>query len=206
MFIKLCGMTRRQDVELAQNLGTDAVGFIFATSPRQVTSDQVVKLTQDMDGVFKVGVFVNEELEKVAEIRERANLDIIQLHGNESPDYCAQLGGRIFKAFRLKDAETIKRIADYPPNIRLLLDTYVKGRAGGTGKQLNRALLEDIADFSRIILAGGIAAEHIELLNQSYQPFGFDVNSSIETSPGIKDVQKMHRLFETIHSIKPGNE
>lgn len=200
MFVKLCGMTQRQDIELARDLGADAVGFIFASSPRQVTPEQVCELTQDLDGVLKVGVFVNEDLQRLKEIREQCALDIVQLHGDESPTYCEQLGGRIFKAFRVKDAETIQRFSDYPSDITLLLDAYVKGIAGGTGKQINRSVLDQIDDFSRIILAGGIGARQLPEVFRTYRPWGVDVNSSIETRPGIKDFQKMHELFDVIHA------
>ena len=197
MFIKICGMTRRKDIDIAAENGVDAIGFIFAKSPRQVTRRQVEKISADLH-VLKVGVFVNEELGRIREIREHCDLDIIQLHGDESPEFCAKLGGQLFKAFRLKDTETIRRFADYPADIKILLDAYVKGQAGGTGRQIDFHLLDQIDDFSRIILAGGVGPENVVELIQRYHPFGIDVNSKVEVSPGIKDHDKIRELITSI--------
>jgi phosphoribosylanthranilate isomerase len=197
MFIKICGMTRREDIDSAIENGVDAIGFIFAKSPRQVMPEQVEKLAAGLD-ILQVGVFVNEDIERVRDIREQCGLDIIQLHGDESPDYCEKLGGRLFKAFRLKEAEIIARFADYPSEIKILLDAYVKGFAGGTGKQIDLTLLDLMDDFSRIILAGGVGPENAAALIERYNPFGIDVNSKIEVAPGIKDHDKIRELFSQL--------
>lgn len=194
MFIKLCGMTRKQDVEMAASCGADAVGFIFAPSPRQVTPQHVQNLTRRFK-LLKVGVFVNEDIERVRDIRHQCGLDVVQLHGDESPDYCDKLGGRLFKAFRLKDLEMIARFADYPPHIKVLLDAFVQGQAGGTGKQIDRRLLDNVSDFSRIILAGGVGPDSALDLIMRYRPFGIDVNSKVEVRPGIKDHDKIRKLL-----------
>ncbi len=203
MFVKLCGMTRRKDIDCAVAHGVDALGFIFAKSPRQVTPEQVEELVAGVN-VLQVGVFVDEDIDIVRDIREQCNLDIIQLHGDESPEYCEKIGGQMFKAFRLKDAETIARFDDYPSDIKILLDAYVKGQAGGTGQHIDFALLDRIDDFSRIILAGGLGPENVEALIKRYKPFGIDVNSKIEVAPGIKDHGKIRELFHQLKKQKHG--
>ncbi len=195
MWIKICGMTQRQDVERAFELGANAVGFILAPSPRQVTPDQVIQLTDGMCG-FKVGVFVNESIARVRTIRSQCKLDIVQLHGDESPEYCRQLGGRMIKAVRVNDSESLQIIKAYPKNIPVLLDAFAPDQRGGTGKRIATELLDLVPDMSRIILAGGLSPENVPELVRRYQPYGIDINSGIETAPGVKDHEKMERLFE----------
>jgi len=199
MFVKFCGMTRRQDVEIAVQLGADAVGFIFADSPRKILPGRAAELAKSISGSLKVGVFVNEDIEKVRDIRKQCRLDVIQLHGDESPEYCAGLGGRIIKAFRLQDESTQSRFADYPCDVLVLLDAWSALLAGGTGKQINAGLLDGIEDFSRIIIAGGLGVDNIVDVIKRYQPYGVDINSKVEKSPGVKD----HRLLqETMQLVR----
>ena len=197
MFVKICGMRRRGDIDLAVTCGADAVGFIYAPSPRQVTPEHVARLVDGLH-VLKVGVFVDENLERIRDIREKNRLDIIQLHGNETPEYCEKLGGRLFKALRAKNRTTVDRMADFPPDIKILLDAYVKGQAGGTGRRIDKNLLDQIKDFSGIILAGGVGPDNAAELIEQYQPFGIDVNSKVEVEPGMKDHGKMKALFRSL--------
>ena len=196
MFIKMCGMTRPQDIAHAARIGAHAVGFIFAPSPRKVTAVKAFALTDQADALLKVGVFVDEDIHIIKNIQRLCKLDIIQLHGNESPEYCHQLGGRIFKAFRLKDESLIQHFSDYPDNVKILVDAWDALQAGGTGKQISFNLLDQIRDFSRIIIAGGVGLENVVKIAQTYHPFGVDVNSKIEKSPGIKDHKLMTRFVE----------
>ncbi len=197
MFVKFCGMTRRIDVEAAEACGANAVGLIFAPSPRKVTIEQARRMLNEIE-ILKVGVFVNETPETVLAVRERCGLDIIQLHGDESPEYCEQIGGTIFKAIRLKDDVSLSLARQYPKEIKLLLDAYKKGQAGGTGKRIDYALLDKIDDFSRVIIAGGVGADNVEAIVRRYHPFGVDINSRIETAPGIKDHRLMRLLIELV--------
>ena len=145
----------------------------------------------------KVGVFVNAELKKILDIRKRCNLDIIQLHGDESPEFCDALGGTIIKAVRVKNTGSLKKIHLYSNIWKILLDAYVPGKSGGTGKEIDPRFLKDI-DLSNIILAGGINPDNLKKILQQYSPFGFDVNSGIEDSPGKKNHQKMKYVIETV--------
>jgi len=200
MFIKICGMTRRPDIDIAKKYGADAVGFIFATSPRQVTPEHVKSITTGLSGILKVGVFVDESLDRIRKIKNECNLDIIQLHGDESPEYCDALGGRLFKALRAKNAAILQSFHDYPENVKLLLDTYVTGKKGGTGKSIDFKILDQIADFSRVILAGGIGVDNAADLVRRYKPFGLDVNSKVESEPGIKDENKIVMFMERLNA------
>ncbi len=197
MFVKFCGMTRRQDIEYAIDRGVDAIGLIFANSPRQVSVEQARRLVDGLD-ILKVGVFVNEEIETIQSVRSQCGLDVVQLHGDETPEYCRQLGGEIFKAFRIRDESTLQKIVDYAPKIKVLLDAYVMGLAGGTGRRIDYLLLDRIDDFSRIIIAGGVGPENIADIVHRYHPYGVDVNSKVETAPGVKDHEKMRLFFERL--------
>jgi len=137
--VKICGITNLEDAQRAAELGADALGFIFAPSPRQV-SPQRAKEIIDLLPPFltKVGVFVNEELNTVARTMSYCGLDVVQLHGEETPDYCHKLGERwrVIKGFRVKGRDSLLPLPDYEVSA-YLLDTYVKGIAGGTGKTFN---------------------------------------------------------------------
>ncbi|MBN1478715.1 phosphoribosylanthranilate isomerase [candidate division KSB1 bacterium] len=194
-------MRRQEDINVAVACGAAAVGFIFANSPRQVRPEQVEKLAEGVP-VLKVGVFVNEDLQRVREIRHRCHLDIVQLHGDESPDYCERLGGRLFKAIRLKEVAMTRLFDDYPPDIKILLDAYVYSRPGGTGRQIDFYLLDHIHDFTRIIIAGGIGPDNAVEIFKRYHPFGIDVNSRVEDAPGIKNHEKILELFQKLKIIR----
>jgi phosphoribosylanthranilate isomerase len=194
MWIKFCGMTREQDVRKAYELGADAVGFIFAASPRKVTTDLVKKLSGMSQDVLKVGVFVNERLDTVRNIRKECQLDIIQLHGDESPTYCQKLGGTIIKAFRAKE-QTMPKLDEYSMVWKFLLDAFVPGQYGGSGKRISSSILDSIESFSDIIIAGGLDAAAALEIEKRYSPFGVDINSGVELAPGIKDHQKMQDVI-----------
>ncbi|HID07438.1 MAG TPA: hypothetical protein EYP10_09860, partial [Armatimonadetes bacterium] len=134
-----------------------------------------------------VGVFVDQDIKVIKKIRQICKLDIIQLHGNESPAFCQQLGGQIFKAIRLKGGSMIRQFADYPDDIKILIDAWDPVQTGGTGEQISFRLLDKIEDFSRIIIAGGVGEENVAAIVETYHPFGIDINSKIEKRPGIKD-------------------
>lgn len=190
---KVCGMTRREDIDCAVQCGVDWIGFIFASSPRQVTPEQVRVLTRGLTGVETVGVFMNQPVETVRKIRRDCRLDHVQLHGSESPDYCCELGGSIIKAFRVKDEHSLNDLWHYPESVILLLDAYEPDHAGGTGKRISLDILDKVSDFSRIILAGGVGPENARSLIDRYNPYGLDMNSALEVEPGIKDHNVLRR-------------
>jgi phosphoribosylanthranilate isomerase len=196
MWLKICGITRREDAVRAEECGADAVGFIFAKSPRQIDLSIAEKLCSQIK-ILRVGVFVNEDLKKIIRIRKRSKLDIIQLHGNESPEFCKTLGGTIIKAVRVKNEQSIEQIQAYTNVWKILLDTYIPGQAGGTGKQIDSRFLIN-RDLSNIILAGGITPDNIDIILQKYAPFGLDISSGIEDSPGEKNIGKMEYVIKKV--------
>jgi len=198
MWVKICGITRLEDALLAEELGADAIGFIFAPSPRQMDPFGAAAIAKQLCHVAKVGVFVDREIGEIQEIRALCRLDAVQLHGNESPEFCRSLGGTMIKALRVRNETSLAQIAAYSGVWKVLLDAYDPGKLGGTGKWISADLLRSQPDFSRVILAGGITPENVLELIGAFKPFGIDVSSGVESAQGIKDRHKMGLLFEKI--------
>jgi phosphoribosylanthranilate isomerase len=198
--IKVCGITRARDAQLAASLGADAVGFIFAESPRRAdvkTCREIISLLPPF--VDAVGVFVNEDAKKVKEIAAFCRLDWVQLHGNEPPEYCRRLGLKALKVIRVKGSRSIEQMHAYQGVAGgFLLDTYVAGIAGGTGKTFNWDLAVQAKEYGPVILSGGLTPENIRLATETVMPYGVDVSSGVEASPGIKDENRLRELFLNI--------
>jgi phosphoribosylanthranilate isomerase len=199
--VKFCGITEREDALGAVNLGADALGFIFAPSPRRILPEKARRIINALPPLVKtVGVFVNE---KVAEIREHINycgLDLVQLHGDESPEICRELLPYTIKAFRIKDDSSLQTIGDYHDSVRaLLLDTYCEDKAGGTGKIFDWQLAVKIKETGiPVILSGGLGPSNIEAAIRVVRPYAVDVNSGVEERPGKKSYRMMKELMENI--------
>jgi len=203
--VKICGITNIQDALLATNLGVDALGFIFANSPRQITPEKAKGIIHDLPPFTKtVGVFVNEKTEKIKEIQSACGLDLVQLHGDESPEQCRDLMPYSIKAFRVSNESDLKNIEKYKGLVRaVLLDTFQEGKAGGTGKTFDWSLAVKANETGiPIILAGGLGPENIQEAIKTVKPYAVDVNSGIEERPGKKNPDLMKVLFENIRSIK----
>jgi phosphoribosylanthranilate isomerase len=200
-WLKICGITRIEDAILIESLGVDAIGFIFAPSPRRVTLAKALEISRSLSSICKVGVFVDTPLEQVVTIRKTLSLDMVQLHGRESPEYCKNLGGVIIKALRPRDESELDGIDRYSMTWKLLLDAFVTGRMGGTGKMVDGTLLEKIVSPDRFILAGGIGVENAVSIIQHVMPFGLDCNSSLETNPGIKDSEKILEIVKLVKGM-----
>lgn len=198
--IKLCGLTRLEDVHHAVALGVDAVGFIFEpSSPRSVSSDQVKELTFDLPPFVKsVGVFVDESADVINHIARSCKLDLIQLHGHETPEYCKQIERPILKAIKIQDIDDINAIPKYQGMVSgVLLDTKSSTQHGGTGKTFDWGIALHAKDFDiPIILAGGINAGNVQKAVKLVNPYAIDISSGIELSPGIKDYNKMKEVVE----------
>ena len=199
--VKFCGITDREDALGAVNLGADALGFIFAPSPRRILPETARGIINALPPLVKtVGVFVNE---KVAVIREHINycgLDLVQLHGDESPEICRELLPYTIKAFRIKDDSSLQTIGDYHDSVRaLLLDTYCEDKAGGTGKIFDWQLAVKIKETGiPVILSGGLGPSNIEAAIRVVRPYAVDVNSGVEERPGKKSYRMMKELMENI--------
>jgi phosphoribosylanthranilate isomerase len=199
-WIKICGITDLEDARLAIACGADALGFIFAPSPRRVDPSRVEKIVRLLPpGVFKVGVFVNEDPRRVLQIAGQCDLDFLQLHGEESPEYCRQVPLPVLKAIRVRDRESLQ-IAERYPMTFLLLDAWAPDRAGGTGKTFPWEIAREIRQKKNFILSGGLTAENVAEAIRELRPMGVDANSGVEKKPGVKDPVKV------AHFIKKARE
>jgi len=204
MKVKICGITNQQDASAAVELGVDALGFIFAKSPRQIEPDTARAIINSLPPfVMSVGVFVNEDPAKIREIVAFCGLDIIQFHGDEPPDVCSGFMPRAIKAFQLKDESSLEQIKPYYGKVRaFLFDTYSNEKRGGTGKAFDWSLaIKGKAQGVPMILSGGLSPSNIDDAVSTVRPYAVDVNSGVEKSPGIKDHNLMEQLMKVITQI-----
>jgi len=201
--VKICGITNLEDALLAAELGADALGFIFySKSPRKVAPEAAREIIAQLPPfVASVGVFVDEAAAVVQELAARVGLDWIQLHGQESPEYCRNLSRRVIKGFRIQDAESLRPLADYREAAQaLLLDTYKQGQVGGTGTAFDWRLAREAKPYGRIILAGGLTPENVAQAIAIAQPQAVDTASGTEAAPGRKDPAKLRAFFKAVSS------
>lgn len=204
MKIKICGITETEDALRAVELGVDALGFIFAPSPRQVSMEKVSCIIKAIPPFVKtVGVFVNEKTNKIREHINHCGLDLVQLHGDESPEFCRGLMPYSVKSIRIKDESSPQMCAGYQANVRaLLLDTYAADKVGGTGKTFDWRLAVKIRETGiPVILSGGLGPSNIEEAIQVVKPYAVDVNSGVEERPGKKSYVLMKELTEKVRQI-----
>lgn len=199
-WIKICGITNLADARLAVSLGVDALGFVFAPSKRRVEKERAKEIIALLpEKVEKIGVFLDQEAEEVREITGFCGLTGVQFHGSEPPEYCRRFSPyRVIKAFRVHASVGWEEIAPYRENRtvhRILLDTFVTGVPGGTGKTFPWTLVPE-RDFSGIpvIVAGGINPGNVMQAIREARPFGIDVGSGVEAEPGRKDPDKLKGL------------
>ncbi len=204
--IKMCGITRVKDVEAGIAAGLDALGFIFYDkSPRNVDPDFVRNVIAQVPPFIDcVGVFVDRDRQELEEIVEYCGLSHAQLHGNEEPKYCERVERlvspcRVVKAFRVSDESKASDFSPYDASAHgYLLDTYVKGNAGGTGATFDWGIIERLALQRPMILAGGLSPGNVAEAIRSVAPFAVDVNSGVEVEPGIKDHAKLENFVRTV--------
>ncbi|MBP6408363.1 MAG: phosphoribosylanthranilate isomerase [Fusobacteriaceae bacterium] len=204
MKVKICGIRRAEDIEIVNKYLPDFIGFIFVpASKRYVEPKIVAELKKNLDPRIKtVGVFVNESIEKIREIKKVCSLDVIQLHGEETPQFCEELGGRIWKAIRVKDEDCVEILDTYAEYTELLLlDTYVDGTHGGTGQAFDWDLIEFFSADYNIGLAGGITRENVLKAKKKVEPELIDVASGSETN-GLKDEEKIKDIIQIIRGKK----
>lgn len=200
MWVKICGITRIEDAVSAARFGADAVGFVFADSPRRVTPSAAREITRGMpDGPARVGVFVDCPLEEVRAIVDYCGLDAVQLHGDEGYEYCAALGGHAIKALQVNGTLDIARATRYAQEgacEALLLDGFDSRKRGGTGRTFDWKMVRMIEGKPRVIIAGGLSPASVADAVKTARPYGVDVSSGIEIEPGVKDPVLMYRFIE----------
>lgn len=202
--IKICGITNLKDAESAVSFGADAIGFIFAKSPRSVDPKIAKSIIESLKKkVLAVGVFVNEAVDRLIEIADYCSLDAVQLHGDEDPQYCSQLKERqVIKAFRIKDLSSLTVIPRYKDVFAYLLDTFSKETYGGTGEAFDWNLAIKAKGFGRpIILSGGLGLGNIAEAIKLVKPYGVDISSSIEIKTGKKDIKRMGEIISAIKAL-----
>jgi len=197
--VKVCGTTRLKDALLAVECGADAIGFIFyKKSPRCVTLKTAKEICSKLPPfVHRVGVFVNETAENVNRIADRCGLDAVQLHGDESPAFCNKIRHRVIKAIRVQNAGSLKGLSKYTVD-GFLLDAFKDDQWGGTGKVFDWDLARRVKKHGPIIIAGGLNPRNVKEAIRQVQPYGVDVSSGVEQSPGKKDPKKLKAFLKTV--------
>ena len=203
--VKICGITRLPDALHATELGADALGFIFfRKSPRNILPAAAGKIIEKLPPfVDRVGVFVNSSVDDVV-ATAAVGLSCLQLHGNESPEFCTELRSRlpmcrVIKVFRVGQESRAEEFAPYAERVDgFLLDTYKKGEPGGTGAIFDWSVVERLGLRRPLLLAGGLGPGNICEAIDRVHPYGVDVNSGVESEPGIKDHQMLTELFGRI--------
>ena len=204
MLIKICGMRRHEDIAYVNEHRPDHAGFILSAGfKRTVTPDLFGELVSELDKSIKaVGVFVDEDIENVRSLSDR--LDVIQLHGNESAEYISELrqrfSGEIWKAVRASSPDMIER-ADKLGADMLLIDSFVNGQVGGTGKTADTEIIKKAVFDTPFFLAGGVSAGNVRALCEGISPIGVDASSSVETE-GFKDNEKIKALVKAVRDMK----
>ena len=206
MKIKICGITNVEDAGVAVSAGADALGFVmYRKSPRWIEPAVARSIIAGLPPfVLPVGVFVNEEAEKVRTLMDECGFALAQLHGDESAAYCQHLGRPALKALRLKDRSTVLALAEFQgrANVRgFLLDTFSDQSYGGTGQMTDWTLAQEVARSAPVILAGGLNPANVAGAIRMVRPYGVDVSSGVEQSPGKKDPDKMKAFIEAVRSL-----
>ncbi|SFL30757.1 phosphoribosylanthranilate isomerase [Pelosinus propionicus] len=179
----------------AKEQGADLIGFVFAESKRQIDIKKAHRIGQEVKGISKVGVFVNSPLQEVQEIAEYCQLDYVQLHGEETPEYCRSVGRPVIKAFRVAPGFNFERSQEYPADW-ILLDSFTPGQYGGTGITFDWQSLQDFTSQSHIpvMVAGGLTPENVGAAISLLSPSGIDVSGGVETN-GKKDIKKIQEFM-----------
>lgn len=196
-FIKICGITNYDDAAASIDAGATAIGFnFFSKSKRYIAPERAKEIADKVRGnIYLVGVFVNEEYETVRSIAASVKLTYCQFHGDETAEYVNRFGNAI-KAFRIN--ESLKNVSfdDYN-TVAFLLDAFQENEYGGTGTSFNWLLAREANQFGKIILAGGLNERNVADAISTAEPWGVDVSSGVETSPGIKDKEKIKNFIAT---------
>jgi phosphoribosylanthranilate isomerase len=202
--VKICGITRREDAELAVELGAWALGLIFhEESPRKADLDVAVAIGSEFRRQAEVvGVFVNRELSEVAEIADACSLTMLQLHGDEGPVYCDELrrrtGLKIMKAARVRDAASLQALNAFRHVDYHLVDAHHPDLFGGTGETFDWELLKTRRSKVPLVLSGGLTPENVTAAIQTTHPAAVDTASGTEGSPGVKDPAKLTAFFRAV--------
>jgi len=201
-FVKVCGITTRNDAECAAGLGADALGFVFwPKSPRYIPPAAARRI---IDGVgpltTAVGIFVDARVDEIHRAVLDAQIDVVQLHGDEPRELLSQLTRPVIRAVGLRAAGPVTPIESLPPDVTVLLDVHDPRRRGGTGRQVDWAVAARWARQRRVILSGGLRPDNVRTAIRQVAPYGIDVSSGVESTPGTKDAGKLRAFFTEIEA------
>jgi phosphoribosylanthranilate isomerase len=215
MYIKICGLTKLDQAQAIAMIGVDALGFICVpSSPRYIIAKDIqeiiyglVKLDPQFLGIDLIGVFLNADIHEICQTVAQTGLNAVQLHGDESPEFCEQLRSqlgkiKLIKALRVKDQAGLAEAHLFSDVVdAILLDTYDPDMAGGTGKTLDWQMLRDFRPNCDWWLAGGLSPDNIAKAITLVQPKGLDVSSGVECSAGDKDLAKVAKFVQIVHDL-----
>jgi phosphoribosylanthranilate isomerase len=197
VYVKVCGITNQEDAREATRSGADAVGLVFAESPRKLSIEQAREIATTLpDGVLKVGVFVDEDPEEVLRIAAEVGLDYAQLHGDESPETVTVLrrdGIKVIKALRVRGTESLAAMDEYEADL-FLLDAWSEKARGGTGERFDWELAKSYEGRGNIVVSGGLTPENVREAIRFFEPYGVDASSSLEDAPGKKNEERVRRF------------
>ena len=204
--VKICGIMNAEDAGVAVEAGADAIGFVFhKKSPRCVEPAVVKGIIRGLPPfVLPIGVFVNEEAKVVRDLMDECGLALAQLHGDESASYCETLGRPVLKAIRLKDRRSFLALAEFKGRAQVrgfLVDAYSSEAYGGTGQVTDWSLAAEAAAAAPILLAGGLTPENVGAAIARVRPYGVDVSSGVEASPGCKDHDKVRAFIRAARLV-----
>ena len=200
--IKICGITSKDDALMPVAAGADALGFVFfEKSSRCVTLQKAAAIIRDLPPFIQcVGLFVDEEAEQVNWTADFCGLDVVQLHGDEDPEYCVEMNRRVVKAFRVKDLTSLAGIKRYQV-AGYLLDAWSPLAHGGTGQTFDWDMTGSVVKTGKLILAGGLTPENVAEAVRTVAPYGVDVSSGVESEPGRKDPDKVREFIRRAKGI-----
>lgn len=201
--IKICGITRVEDALAAAHGGADAIGLVFYDkSPRYVTVQQAAQLAKAIPPfITVVGLFVNASADYVRAVQEEVPLDVLQLHGEEEPEFCACFNRPYLKAIRVRDGMDLLQCASrYASAQGLLLDAYIEGTQGGTGESFDWTLIPHDLPLP-VILSGGLNAGNVAQAIRAVRPYAVDVSSGVEAKKGIKDAAKIAAFINEVKMV-----
>jgi phosphoribosylanthranilate isomerase len=204
--VKVCGITRLEDAEVAAELGASAIGLVlWPASPRYINPERARTIVRSLAPfVIPVGVFVDQLQAEVNALAERVGLGAIQLHGNETPQYGAGMNRRVIRAIGLQESIDVRAIDQWPSSVTLLVDAYDPNKRGGTGRPVDWHLAAALAVRRPIILSGGLRPENVAAAIQTVKPYAIDVSSGVESRPGVKDAHRLRAFFEAIVDERAG--
>ncbi len=195
--VKVCGITNPEDARVAADAGADAIGLVFAESPRRVSVERAREIASTLpEDVLKVGVFVGAEPGEVLRISREVGLDYAQLHGDEGPEAIAEIrrgGLEVMKALRVRNAEALADIERYEAAL-FLLDAWSAKARGGTGARFDWELAKSLKGRDNIVVSGGLDPENVREAIAFFEPYGVDASSSLEVRPGKKSGERVRRF------------